>query len=216
MKKSILLFLTGILSSHLIFSQTENDSLVYKRGILMLDSARNSAQFLESATYFEKISAEYPEHWLATYYAALSYILAARNSHGANADHFLDKAQEYIDKSIFIKSDESENHVLQAFLYQSRLSVDSQGRSLNFSQKAEASLKKAMAGDSSNPRAYFLMANNIYHTPPVFKGGAKNALPVFIKAKEKFRSHTPRLSFAPDWGEEQNEEMIKLCSNLKG
>ncbi|HEX2394237.1 MAG TPA: hypothetical protein VHI78_02765 [Bacteroidales bacterium] len=214
MKKTILVIFTGILSFHLLLSQTENDSSVYHQGLSLLDKAKNPEQFLESATYFEKISAENPEHWLATYYAGLSYILAAKDA-GKNADRLLDKAQQFVDKSIVLKPDEPENHVLQAFLYQVRLSVDPQGRALNFYQKAEACLKKAMAGDSSNPRAYFLMANNVYNTPPVFKGGPRNALPVFIKAREKFRSYKPPFSFAPYWGEEQNEEMIRLCSNPK-
>jgi hypothetical protein len=56
------------------------------------------------------------------------------------------------------------------------------------------------------------MANNIYYTPPVFKGGPKNALPVFLKAKDMFRNYKNELTFLPDWGEDQNEEMIRLCS----
>ena len=217
MKKTLLVIFIGLYSLSNAIAQSENDSLIYAEGLALLNKAATPGQFLESASYFEKILSENPDHWLASYYTGLSIILAAKNTTpGHNTDQLLDRAQQYVDRALSMTSDEPENHILQAFLYQVRLLADPQGRALNFSQKAEASLKKAMSADSGNPRAYFLMANNVYFTPPVFRGGPKNALPVFIKAKEKFKSFIPHLSFAPDWGEEQNVEMIKLCSTPKG
>jgi len=216
MKEMLWPFLLGLFLFSNVFPQSESDSVIYTRGLAMLDRAETPGQFMESASYFEKISSENPDHWLASYYAGLSCILAAKNSPSkVNSDQLLDKAQGFIDISLELKSNEPENHILQAFLYQVRLLADPQGRSVSFAQKADACLKKALSADSDNPRAYFLMASNVYYTPPVFKGGPKNALPVFVKAKEKFRSYKPGLSFAPGWGEKQNEEMIRLCNNVK-
>jgi hypothetical protein len=213
MNRALVVILIGF-SFLCVYSQSESDSLIYTEGLALLNKAQTAEQYFESASYFEKVTQENPEHWLAPYYAGLSYILAARNAPaGINKDALLDKAQQFVDKSVQVNPVEPENHILQAFLYQVRLLVDPQGRALSFAQKADASLKKAISSDSSNPRAYFLMANNVYNTPPVFKGGPKNALPVFMEAKMKFRSFRPPLSFSPSWGEEQNEEMIKICRN---
>jgi hypothetical protein len=124
-------------------------------------------------------------------------------------------AQSLIDKSFLLKPNEPELHILQAFLYQVRLQVDPQARAMNYSQKADASLKKAVKDDPSNPRAYFLMGCNVYYTPVMFKGGAKNAIPIFLTAKEKFSEYVADLSFMPTWGEEQNQEMINSCNDSK-
>jgi len=216
MSRSAALILFGLFSLCNLFSQSESDSVLYHDGLSILDNSFNVEGYLKSAAYFDSISGTNPDHWLAHYYTGLSYILAARNSTtDRSRDELLDKAQNSINKSVKLKSDESENYIIQAFLYQVRLLIDPQGRALNFSQKADSILKKAIEADSSNPRAFFLLANNVYYTPPVFKGGPKNALPVFLKAKDKFRSFKTGLSFLPDWGEDQNEEMIRLCSNSK-
>jgi hypothetical protein len=215
MRKLSWILLIFFISTIGAFSQTESDSAIYDKGIQLLNKANTTERYIEAASYFEKISAENQGQWLADYYAALAYILAGqREPESKNRDALLDKAQPLIDRSLNLKKDEPELLVLQAFLYQIRLQADP-GKTISLSQKAEASLKKAIEADSTNPRAYFLMGNNIYYTPPLFKGGAKNALPVFLKAREKFKNHRSALSFLPDWGRQQNEEMIKLCNAAK-
>jgi hypothetical protein len=86
---------------------------------------------------------------------------------------------------------------------------------LNYSRKADSWLKKAIAADPMNPRAHFLMACNVYYTPVLFKGGSENALPLFLKARERFRSYTPALPFMPDWGGTENQQMINKCKPSK-
>lgn len=195
-----------------MYSQAETDSSVYNMGLKMLSAANTAEKYTETAGYFAKVAEQNPSHWLANYYTALSYILGAQLSGDQKyREELLDKAQPFIDKAQGLKKDEPENFVLQAFLYQVRLLIDPQSRAISLSQKAESVLKKAIAADSANPRAYFLLANNIYYTPPVFKGGPKNALPVFIKAEEKFRDYKVNPSFLPNWGRKQNEEMIRIC-----
>ena len=195
------------------FSQSEADSVMYHKGLILLNNAKTTENYLESAFYFETLSREFPTQWLVPYYAALSYILASREALVTKyRDDLLDKAQILVDKSFLLKPGEPELFVLHAFLYQVRLLTDPKNRAMNLSQKADGMLKKAISADSTNPRAYFLLANNTYYTPAVFKGGPKNALPVFLKARDKFRTHKPDLSFMPQWGEKENTEMIKLCS----
>jgi len=211
MRVIFLLFIIALNNSPL-FSQSEADSVMYHKGLMLLNSANTTENYLESAFYFESLSREFSSQWLIPYYSGLSYILASQKALDTKyRDDLLDKAQILVDRSFQLKQDEAELFVLQAFLYQVRLLTDPRNRAMNLSQKADVTLKKAVLADSTNPRAYFLLANNIYYTPTVFKGGPKNALPVFLKAKEKFRTYKSDLSFMPQWGNKENTEMIKLC-----
>ncbi len=215
MKQSLLL-LSCILFTGSVFAQTETDSAAYMKGVAILNKAKTSSEFLNAANYFDTLSKDLPQQWLAPYYSGLAYVLSGQATpNKKQTDQFLDVAQKKVDLSSKLKPDEPEIDVLQAFLYQVRLMVDPQNRAISFSKKAETSLKKALASDPENPRAYFLMGNNIYYTPPLFKGGPKNALPVFLKARGKFQGYQLKMSFMPGWGKQQNEEMIKICKEAK-
>jgi len=53
---------------------------------------------------------------------------------------------------------------------------------------------------------------NTFYTPKMFGGGKDNALPLFTQAKEKFDKFVPKLDINPNWGKNQNEDMIKQCA----
>jgi tetratricopeptide (TPR) repeat protein len=198
------------------FSQAAMDSSMYNTGIALIYTAKTTENYLEAAFYFEQLAPQYPNQWLVYYYAGLSYLRASQKALvNKFMDELIDKAQPMIDKASKLKPNESELHALQAFLYQVRLQVNPEVRGLNYSQKADACLKKAIASNPSNPRAFTLLAYNLYYTPVVFGGGAKKALPLFVKAREKYLAFNPELPFMPDWGEAENQLMIKECNQFK-
>ncbi|HJZ41447.1 MAG TPA: hypothetical protein VJ203_13860 [Bacteroidales bacterium] len=199
-------FLTGL------SAQSGEDSTGYNPGIRMFEKAVSTDDYIQAALYFEQLAEQYPGHWLVMYYAGLCYIQASYKAQGDKLkDEIMDKVQPLIDKAFRLKPGEPEIHVLQAFLYQSRMQVNPEFRGMSYSQKADASLKKVAAADPNNPRAYSLMGYNIYYTPAIFGGGAKNALPLFLKAREKFLAFVPELPFMPVWGGRENQEMINAC-----
>jgi len=216
MKALYTVVLLSLLIASSLQAQSLNDSTEYNPGIRMLGNAKTLDDYLGAAHYFEKLSMHYAEQWLASYYAGLSYLRASYKAQGDNTkDALIDKAQPMIDKAFKLKPGEPEIHVLQAFLYQSRLQVSPLMRGLTYSQRADASLKKAVAVDPNNPRAFSLLGYNLYYTPVMFGGGAKIALPLFMKAREKYLAFTPALPFMPIWGERENQEMLKACNNTK-
>ncbi len=81
--------------------------------------------------------------------------------------------------------DKSELNALQAYLYQGRIQVNAI-RGMKYSSMAVDVLDKAIKLNPANARAYFLMGMNVYHTPKMFGGGAKKALPHVKKALECF------------------------------
>lgn len=198
------------------WAQSSTDSADYQTGILRIANARVSADYLEAASYFEHLATRYPEQWVSCYYAALSYIHASRQAQDDKTrDALLDKVEPLIDRAFKLKPGEPEVYVLQAFYYQSRIQVNPELRGLAYSQKADASLKKALAQDPDNPRAYLLAGYNVYFTPALFGGGPKNALPHFLKARDKYLHFRPALPYYPAWGEAEAHQMIKTCSQAK-
>jgi len=194
------------------FTQVVTDSSMYNTGIAILNEAKTTENYLKAAFYFEQLAPQFPKQWLALYYAGFAYLQASHKALvNKYMDELIDKAQPLIDRAFSLKSNESELHVLQAFLYQSRLQVNPEVRGLAYSQKADACLKKAVAANPSNPRAAMLMAYNIYYTPAMFGGGPKKALPVFLKAREKYLGFIPELPFMPHWGNDENQQMIREC-----
>lgn len=212
MKKLFIISIIDLFIVACSYAQHEADSAMYNAGIGLLNNAKTTENYLEAGFYFEQLVTQYPKQWLVLYYAGLAYIQASYQALvSKDKDKLIDKAQPLIDKAFSLKPNEPELYVLQAFLYQSRLQVNPEIRGLTYSQKADASLKKAVTADPTNPRAYTLMAYNVYYTPGMFGGGAKNALPMFLRAKEKYLAFTPALPFMPHWGEPENQQMIVEC-----
>lgn len=195
-----------------VVAQAPDDSAVYNPGIIQIGNAKTEGDYISAARYFEQLAERHPEQWVALYYEGFSYIHASNlASQNVTKDTLLDKVQPLLDKAFKLKPGDPELHVLQAFLYQSRIQVNPELRGLTYSQKAEASLKKALAKDPGNPRAYTLMGYNVYFTPALFGGGPKNALPHFLKAQEKYGVFKALLPYYPNWGESENQKMIREC-----
>ncbi len=213
MKK--LLLTTGMLFL-LVFAYCNNNT--YENAMLNNLKAYNAAKTVEElqdvANKFVTIAMAEKDKWLPYYYAADVYInMSFRSNDGNTKDQLLDQAQKYLDEAIKLQPNESENYVLQGYLYQGRIQVDPMTRGQQYVMKANESFGHAKAIDPENPRIYFLQGMNIFGTPEAFGGGAKNAKPLFQIASEKFAKFTPVDSIHPDWGKEINEKMLKQCEN---
>jgi tetratricopeptide (TPR) repeat protein len=128
-------------------------------------------------------------------------------------DSYLDHAQKFIDKALTIDQNESEIYLLQGFLHQARIGVDPMSRGQKYAALAHESFEKAKALNPENPRIYYLMAMSVLNTPEMFGGGKKNALPLFLQAKEKFDAFKPASAVSPSWGAEHNQQMLEKCQS---
>lgn len=183
-----------------------------KKAIEKQKSASAIGEFLENANTFERISQMEKTEWLPMYYAAYCYIVVSfMEPENAKKDAFLDKAQQFLDKSFQISPKESELFALQAFLYPSRITVDPMTRGMEYIGKMNQALDEAIRLNPDNPRSYYLRAITVLNMPEAFGGGPVSARPIFEVAKQKFDSFQPKSSISPDWGKEQNEmEMSKF------
>jgi tetratricopeptide (TPR) repeat protein len=211
------LFLAGMITfsgwgMNEVVGQQLADSVSYDPGINLIRTAKTTKEYTAAASYFENLAIQKPDQWLALYYTAFCYIQASYPAEpDKTKDALLDKAQPWIDKAFHLKPDEPELYVLQAFLYQSRIQINPALRGMSYSMKADSELRTATGKDDGNPRAWSLLGYNLYHTPAAFGGGPQKALPLFLKAREKYRSFKPSLPFMPNWGEPENQNMIAIC-----
>ncbi|HET6558930.1 MAG TPA: hypothetical protein VFG54_16540 [Prolixibacteraceae bacterium] len=187
------------------------------QSIEKLFRAATIADYTESANQFERISQNEKKEWLPLYYASYAYIMISfQEPDNAKKDAYLDQAQKFLDQAIAIAPDESELHMLQGFLYPSRINIDPMTRGMQYMEKMNASLDKALQLNPDNPRVYFLRGTMTYHMPEAYGGGAANALPFLKTAQEKFSAFKPKTDLSPNWGKEANEaDLNKALEEVK-
>jgi hypothetical protein len=183
-----------------------------KSAIEALDQATQPVEFMENAGRFERIANAEKSRWLPYYYASYSLVVMSYDEQdGGKRDLILDRAQELLDRAMELQPDESELHVLQAFLYPSRIMVDPMGRGMTYIEKMFASLETAKKLNPENPRIYFLEGVNKLNLPPSMGGGAEVARPILEEALSKFEAFSSNDPLWPRWGEDATRsELEKL------
>ena len=177
-----------------------------------MDQASDPADLIESANQFERIATAEKSRWMPYYYASYSLVVMSFDeTDGGKKDQILDRAQELLDKAMELEPGESELHVLQAFLYPSRIMVDPMGRGMDLIGKMLSSLETAKELNPGNPRAYFLEGVNKLNLPASMGGGVEAGKPILEEALQKFEAFANEDPLWPGWGEEATrEELAKL------
>ena len=210
--KTLLLVLTISLCSFNGWGQEDRYTSAMLSAIESLDQASGPAGFKEVANRFERIALAEKSRWLPYYYASYTLIVMSYDENDmGQRDLTLDRAQELLDQALKLEPGESELHVLQAFLYPSRILVDPMGRGATYMGKAFASLEKAKKLNPDNPRAYFLEGIDKLNLPSSMGGGSEEGRRLLETALEKFEAQTGGDPLWPTWGEDATRsELEKL------
>ena len=164
------------------------------------------------ADKMEKISKRFPAKAEAYSWAAFFNSIKGFNEADVKKkETILAKAEKQINKAIEIDASNDEFYVIKALVFQSQLLVDPRARGQEYSAKADRMIAKALELNPENARAYYLKAQNIYHRPAQYGGGAKNALPIIKTAKKLIDAQNITNELAPKWGKEEIEELLKAC-----
>jgi len=213
MKKLIVILLLVSLFSNLYADENYQKNIT--QSVKELFQAKTIPEYVEVANQFERISNIEKGEWLPLYYASFAYIMISfRETENAKKDQYLDQAQKYLDQAMAIDPNESELHMLQGFLYPSRINIDPMTRGIALVAVMNKSLDKALELNPDNPRVYYLRATMTFHTPEAYGGGAAKALPLFQVADEKFRIFKPKTAISPNWGKEMNDSELKSVQEL--
>jgi len=208
----VMIIVTITLVSFCAWGQEDRYTSAMKSAIDMMDQAKEPGEFVECANQFERIATAEKSRWMPYYYASYSLVVMSFDeSDGGKKDQVLDRAQELLDRALELEPEESELHVLQAFLYPSRIMVDPMGRGMTYIEKMFSELETAKNLNPENPRIYFLEGVNKVNLPSSMGGGADAAKPILEEALQKFESFRNEDPLWPNWGEEAiRAELEKL------
>jgi len=210
MKKNVLIIVMAIFSLT-VFSNEESYRNEMEKNIKSIEKAKLLNEFQELANKFERIAKAEKEKWLPYYYSAFCTINMSFLTK-EKCDQYLDEAQKMIDEANLLSPNNSEIETLQGFLYLGRIMADPQTRGMKYSPMATACFEKAKALNPNNPRPYYLLGQNLLHTPVQFGGGKTVACPILKIAFEKYNSFKPESEISPNWGMKHTKELIKNCS----
>ena len=211
--KTNLIILAIILFTISVSGQEDSYTSAMKSTLLQMDQATGAEQYLDCANRFERIASAEKSKWMPYYYASHCLALMSfEESNGEQRDKILDRAQDLLDQSMELNSDESvksELQVLQAFIYPSRIMVDPMGRGGLYFEKMFASLETAKAQNPDNPRCYFLEGSYKLNIPAEMGGGAEAARPILEQALALFGSFSNPDPLWPTWGEEATRNELE-------
>jgi hypothetical protein len=210
LRTTIFALLTLLFSMPAVYAADYETTM--KANIQKLSDAKSLADFTTVANQFERIANAEPAKWQPRYYVAYCFASAVTmNKMEADEIHQqLDVAQKHLDLLEKSFNNESEILVLQAFVYQMRITDMSKG--MKYSMLASEKLDEAETLNANNPRIYYLRGMNTFHTPKAFGGGKEKAKPLFEKAKTLFASQQATSTIDPDWGEWMNNQMLEECN----
>lgn len=209
-KSLLLLLLIVSISTYAQTTLTKFQSAI-KKGLVLLDSASDPADYLKAANYFERIAQAEPKEWLPAYYVAYSNLTAGLMTRDKLVqDQYFDKAMIAIDQANAISADNSEIYLLKGYIQFMKMSVDPQAR-LAFMAASAESIGKAKALNPDNPRIYLVNGQNTFYTPEAFGGGKLKAKPILENAVAKFATFKPASDIAPQWGRDQATALLAKC-----
>jgi hypothetical protein len=179
--------------------------------ITELMSTGEPAPLKESISKLERAAAAVPTDWLPRYYQAYANTVLSfvSKEDGDTKDKYLDQAEAQLAQARKLGGEESELLVVQAYIYQARLSISPMSRSMKYSPMVGATLAQAKGLNPANPRTYLVEANNVYFTPKMFGGGADVARPLYEQAKVRYAAFQPASPLMPNWGQRQVEGRLK-------
>lgn len=191
--------------------QTKFEQLML-RGIDSLYATVGTPRVDAHINTLERLSLMDTSRWEPLYYASWGLCLKSFNEKEAGVkDALSDKAMELCNKALLIAPNESELHVLHAFVLNAQVVVNPMVRGASLMSKIYEDYDHAIALDSLNPRAYYMKGNTILNSPAFIGGGKKNALPLFEKANQRFCSFASTNPLVPRWGHEKCQELLEEC-----
>ncbi|GGG47569.1 hypothetical protein [Hymenobacter glacieicola] len=176
-----------------------------------LMSTGDPAKLKQADAKLERAAAVAPQDWLPRYYQAYARTITTfvSKEEDDQRDQYLDQAEAALGQARKLGGEASELLVLQAYIYQARLSISPMLRSMQYSKRVTETLAAAKKANPANPRVYLVQANNVYYTPSMFGGGAEVAKPLFQEAQARFATFKPSSVLAPNWGERQVKGRLK-------
>jgi tetratricopeptide (TPR) repeat protein len=181
-----------------------------------LEASSTVSEMTTASSEFDQVTDKYPNELMSNYYSAYAKAqVSYAEEDSKTRDQILDQAEKYFQKVKAINPENDETYVLSALLTNARLQVDGPNRWKTRGEEFDKALAMAKKLNPDNPRIYYLTGISLFYKPEAFGGGGKKAKPFFEKAKALFTAQQNRSIVNPAWGQKQNEEYLKKCSDTE-
>ena len=203
----IILFFVALSTN--VFSQSQLYKEAMKKQLNAFNLVKGINDLQKLGDGFSAIALTEKKEWLPYYYASLCNVLIAFEKRGSDIDLFCDKAERLIKKADSLESYNSEISVLKSMIAAARIPVSETLRTLKYGSQSLKHANEAVRLNANNPRAHLVKAQNVFHMPEIFGGGAKNAKPILELALEKEKQFKTQTTFHPNWSKTEIENEIK-------
>lgn len=215
MKKltTLLLVLLGINIS--LVAASYKEAMI--ENIEKMNKSQNPAELADIANAFDRIAQKENGEWLPFYYSAYATICITFFNQQMTPEEktkVFDKAQQELNQAIKLTTNESEVYVLQAMIYQLRISTD-MPNAYQYTLKINEALDHAEALNAKNPRIPYLRGTTLFYTPTEYGGGPSIAKPLLEKAAQLFTTADNSNPLMPNWGAYHNNMVLKQCNSAK-
>lgn len=194
-----------VLTCHFIFAQGAWQRPL-QEVLTELDTARTYGTWIHNIASLETLTKANPGEFLLQYYTGWACTQYSFQAPKGQAEPLTEKAATYVKKALDMKPKNTEALTLMAYWLSARINA-SPARGATLGADSKNYSDKAIAADSTNPRAYLLKALVVYHTPALFGGGKKKAAPLVAAAGQRFAAFKPDNALAPHWGNDIYEQL---------
>ncbi|MGB3468833.1 MAG: hypothetical protein WBA74_26345 [Cyclobacteriaceae bacterium] len=213
MKRSILTIAIALIVS---FSTFANDNQKYYKimgeTIGELFSAQDNEAMQTVINKLERVSKVEADKWEPYYYTAFGYIKMYENAQTASEkDAFIDKAIAKVNKGLKLAANEDELHALKGYVYMMKMVIDPMSRAQEYSPVVIGSYQKALAIDSNNPRAWYLLGEMQLGTASFMGTSTAEGCKSISMAVENFENDKPESPIAPSWGADAATRSASKC-----
>ncbi|WP_188466669.1 hypothetical protein [Bizionia arctica] len=168
---------------------------------------------IEASQLFERIASAEPENWLPPYYAAETLILDgfSKLDNKNVLESQLNLAQTFLNDATAISKNNPEIMVMQALLYTVYVASDGMTYGMMYGGKVIALYNQAEKLAPNNPRVVLNKAGWEIGGASYFGQDIQPFCKDLERALELFATFKPESQFAPNWGKERAEELLKDC-----
>ncbi|MEO5941975.1 MAG: hypothetical protein ABIP30_03355 [Ferruginibacter sp.] len=211
--KKIILSTAFIISSLMLFAQSEKYVAAMKTNIAAIDNAfKSPADLVSLANNFERIALAEKNQWLPYYYAAFLQVNSGiMQTDKESCDAIADKANVLLNKADSLSPNNSEISCVKSMIAVCHMLVNPMQRFMEYGQQSSTDLHDAMTQDPTNPRPYYLTGQTLRNTPENFGGGCKAATEQMNIALRKYATFKPASDLSPNWGMERAQKMVDEC-----
>ena len=196
----------------LFFALHVSAQSAYERGRNRAFTLWKQGKNTEAVNLFERISKVEKDNWLPSFYAGYISILSSFNiKDEATLTTKLDKANAFLDTASKISPYNPEIMIAQALHNTAYINFDGQKYGMTMSTKNSAIYEKALKIAPKNPRVILSKAEWDMGAARFFGKPLDPYCKDVHKAIELFKTEKQTLKYAPKWGKERAEQILKQC-----